>query len=75
MICTGFGPTVAAVCVGMYEPVTITRSVSATASGEGAGVGEGVGLCANTPETTSERMYPLLIQRNLSSNVLGACVL
>ena len=54
--CTGFGPTSSA--VGMCEPVTITRSVSAADSGEG----EGVGLCANAPEATRARMHPALIR-------------
>ncbi len=41
MTCTGFAPTSAAVCVvGMFEPVTMTRSASDVFDGV-AGVGEG----------------------------------
>src|SRR5216684_5195890 len=45
---TGFGPTSSA--VGMFEPVTITRSTSAWPPGAGAGAspgGGGAGFCAN----------------------------
>src|SRR6266480_467953 len=44
---TGFAPTSAA--VGIFEPVTITRSASAAggASGAAAGGGGGGGFCAN----------------------------
>src|SRR5689334_5671816 len=46
MICTGFGPTSSA--VGMLEPVTITRSASASGS---ASAGDGLAVCAQTSET------------------------
>src|SRR5205823_9770379 len=44
---TGFAPTSAA--VGIFEPVTMTRSASAAGGAGGAapGEGDGVGFCAN----------------------------
>src|SRR5438874_4241471 len=45
---TGFGPSSSA--VGIFEPVTITRSTST------AGVGEGVGSCANAVEARGQQM-------------------
>src|SRR6266478_1661453 len=46
-VSTGFGPTSSA--VGMFEPVTMTRSASAVAAGGAApcGGGGGGGFCAN----------------------------
>src|SRR5437868_6605648 len=52
MFKTGFGPTSSA--VGMFEPVTIMRSVSAVppvAVAPAAGAAVGVGFCAKTPVT------------------------
>src|SRR5438309_9433722 len=58
-VSTGFGPTSSA--VGMFEPVTMTRSASA-AAGAGAAPSGGGGFCANALDAMP-RSIPTVVGR------------